>query len=181
MESIEDKLWRRINQPHRSLDHQAILNGMLTFAGEFTGTLVTESMLVRALNDTDQAASDLAGFLDKLDPAIAYLSTPTRPPAEKSVHAPDEATLNRIFHIISQRVNRLELITDYEGNAFASTGDVEKDLLSITSVHPMREEAVQKLLPKTGTDWHLVERLIVTRQIIRTEYEGRVFYIRCIR
>jgi len=34
----------------------------------------------------------------------------------------------------------------YEGNAFASTGNVEEDLLSITAVHPMREEGVKKLL-----------------------------------
>lgn len=181
VDAIEDTLWRRVNRPHPSLDHQAILDGMLVFARDFGGTLVTESMLIKALNDTDRAANLLAGFLARLDPSIAYLSTPTRPPAEKDVHAPDEVTLNRMFQIVNQRVDRLELITEYEGNAFSSTGDVETDLLSITSVHPMREEAVQTLLAKTGTDWHLVERLIETRQIIRTEYEGRIFYIRCTR
>jgi wyosine [tRNA(Phe)-imidazoG37] synthetase (radical SAM superfamily) len=181
VDAIEATLWRRVNRPHPSLDHEAILNGMLVFAREFDGTLTTESMLIKALNDTDRAAYELAGFLEKLDPSIAYLSTPTRPPAEKSVHAPHEVTLNRVFQIINQRVDRLELINEYEGNVFSSTVDVKTELLSITSVHPMREDAVQALLAKTGTDWHLVERLIDTRQIMRTEYEGRVFYIRCIR
>ena len=64
-----------------------------------------------------------------------------------------------IFQIISQQVNSVELITGYEGNAFASTGNIAEDLLAITSVHPMREEAVRVLLAKSGEDWagHAIE------------------------
>jgi len=178
VDAVDEMLWRRINRPQASLDLPAILDGVLTFAGGFNGTLATESMLVKGLNDTDQSAKDLAGFLAKLDPDIAYLSIPTRPPSEKRVHAPDEVTLNRIFQIIYQQVDRLELITDYEGNAFASTGDAAEDLQSITAVHPMREEAVRELLAKTNTDWHLVEKLIEEGHLLKTEYEGRNFYVR---
>ncbi|MEA2094919.1 MAG: radical SAM protein, partial [Pseudomonadota bacterium] len=175
VDAIDETLWRWINRPHPSLDHQAILDGMSVFADDFRGTLTTESMIVKGLNDNDQAANDLAGFLGKLGPDIAYLSVPTRPPTEKSVHAPDEATLNCIYQIISQKVKNLELLTGYEGNAFASTGDVAEDLLSITSVHPMREEAVRKLMDKAGTHWHVVEQLIADEQLKMTEYEGRKF------
>ncbi|MDX2504557.1 MAG: radical SAM protein [Gammaproteobacteria bacterium] len=180
VDAIDETLWRQINQPHPSLDHQAILDGMSVFANDFRGTLATESMIVKGLNDNDQTANDLAGFLGKLGPDIAFLSVPTRPPAEKSVHVPDEATLNRIYQIISRKVKNLELLTGYEGNAFASTGDVAEDLLSITSVHPMREEAVRKLLGKAGTHWHVVEQLIADEQLKMTEYEGRKFYVRRI-
>ena len=180
VDAIDETLWRRINRPYPSLEHQAILDGMSAFADDFRGTLVTESMIVKGLNDNDQTANDLAGFLGKLGPDIAYLSVPTRPPAEKSVHVPDEATLNCIYQIIFRKVENLELLTGYEGNAFASTGDVAEDLLSITSVHPMREEAVRKLLDKAGTHWHVVEQLIADEQLKLTEYEGRKFYVRRI-
>jgi len=178
VDAIDESLWRQINRPHPALDHQAILDGMLSFAGGFKGTLVTETMLVKNLNDRDQAANDLGSFLKKLDPDIAYLTVPTRPPSEKGVYAPDEASLNRTFQIIHQQVDHLELMTGYEGNAFASTGNVAEDLLSITAVHPMREEAVQALLAKTGAGWNLVERLIKEQNLMQTEFEGRKFYIR---
>ncbi len=180
VDAIDEMLWQQVNRPHPSLDHQSILDGMLTFAKDFSGTLATESMFIKALNDHDNAVNALAYFLGKLEPDRAYLSIPTRPPAEKSIHAPDEATLNRIFQIIDQQVNHLELITDYEGNAFASTGNVAEDLLSITSVHPMREEAVRALLAKSGSDWEQVTQLINKGQLIKTEYEGRIFYVRHI-
>jgi wyosine [tRNA(Phe)-imidazoG37] synthetase (radical SAM superfamily) len=180
VDAIDETLWRRVNRPHPSLDHQAILEGMSVFADDFRGTLATESMIVKGLNDNDQTANDLAGFLGKLSPDIAYLSVPTRPPTEKSVHVPDEATLNRVYQIISRKVKNLELLTGYEGNAFASTGDVAEDLLSITSVHPMREEAVRKLLDKAGAHWHVVEQLIADKQLKLAEYEGQKFYVRRI-
>ena len=42
VDAVDETLWRRINRPHSSLDHHAILDGMLTFAGEYNGMLVTE-------------------------------------------------------------------------------------------------------------------------------------------
>lgn len=178
VDAIEEDLWRRINRPHPALDHQVILDGMRAFAHDFKGALATETMLVRGLNDDDEAATAMAGFLEKLGPAVAYLSIPTRPPAEKDVHAPDEAVLNRVFQIISRKISVLELNTGYEGNAFASTGNVVEDLLSITSVHPMREEAVKELLSKTKADWNVVEQLIEKKELMQTQYEGKKFYVR---
>ena len=180
VDAIDEALWRSINRPHPALDHQTILNGMLTFAQSYKGTLATETMLVSGLNDSDSAASMLAEFLVELAPDQAYLSIPTRPPSERTIQAPDEDTLNRVFQIISRQVKKLELLTGYEGNAFASTGDVAEDLLAITAVHPMREEAVSELLAKTGTHWRLVERLVADGQLKRTEYQDRIFYVRRI-
>jgi len=177
VDAIDETLWRRINRPQVALDHQAILDGMLCFARKYTGILATESMLVRGLNDSDQVANDLGAFLVKMNPNIAYLSVPTRPPSEKSVYAPDETTLNRVFQIINQQVSHLELMADYEGNAFSSTGNVAEDLLSITAVHPMREDAVQALLNKTGADWDLVKRLVEEHLLVQTEYGRRKFYV----
>jgi wyosine [tRNA(Phe)-imidazoG37] synthetase (radical SAM superfamily) len=180
VDAIDETLWRQVNRPHPFLVLQSILEGMLTFAKNFSGTLATESMLIRAVNDHDKAVNALADFLKKLEPDRAYLSIPTRPPTEKSVHAPDEANLNRIFQILSQQVNHLELLTGYEGNAFAFTGNVSEDLLSITSVHPMREEAVGALLAKSGADWELITQLINQGHLIQTDYEGKKFYVRRI-
>lgn len=178
VDAIDDRLWRQINHPHPSLDHSAILEGMLRFADAYQGILATESMLLRGLNDADQAAQDLTDFLVKLAPATAYLAVPTRPPVERNTHGPDEATLNRVYQIISHRFSRLELMTGYEGNAFATTGDVVEDLLSITAVHPMREEAVRALLAQAGEKWDRVEAMVAQNQLIQTEYAGQLFYVR---
>ena len=72
----------------------------------------------------------------------------------------------------------MEYLIGYEGNAFAFTGNIEEDLLSITAVHPMREDAVEDFLKKANADWSVVEKLLKERKIIELEYEGRKFYMR---
>jgi hypothetical protein len=66
----------------------------------------------------------------------------------------------------------------YEGDAFAFTGRVEEDLLSITAVHPMRKEAVKGFLKKANANWRVIERLLEEDKLIELEYEGNKYYMR---
>jgi len=180
VDSTREEVWHRINRPHGTLQLASILNGVLEFAKAFEGELATETMLVEGVNDRDDHVGEIADFLARLTPGKAYLSIPTRPPAEEWVRPPDEETINRAYQIFSQRLDHVEHLIGYEGNAFAFTGNVEEDLLSITAVHPMREEAVSEFLARAGADWPVVNRLIVQGQLVETEYEGRKFYVRVI-
>jgi len=55
---------------------------------------------------------------------------------------------------------------------------VEDDLLSITSVHPMREDAVRELLDHAEAGWEQVESLLQSGRLIEIEYRGNKFYMR---
>ncbi len=72
----------------------------------------------------------------------------------------------------------LEYFIGWEGNAFSSTGNIEHDLLNITSVHPMRKEAIIEILNKTGLSWHSIKQLLENDILIETEYSGNKFYMR---
>jgi len=178
VDSTREETWKRIDRPHRALQLTSILDGMLEFADAFQGELVTETMLVEGINDSDDHVQEVADFLARLWPARAYVSIPTRPPAEEWVRVPDEKAINRAYQILSKRVEQVEYLIGYEGNAFAFTGNIEDDLLSITAVHPMREEAVRELLVRAGADWPTVHRLIAQGQLVEMEYEGYTFYTR---
>jgi wyosine [tRNA(Phe)-imidazoG37] synthetase (radical SAM superfamily) len=106
------------------------------------------------------------------------LSIPTRPPAEKWVRGPDEDVLVRTYQLFADKLTRVEYLIGDEGDAFAVTGDVEKDLLSITAVHPMRREAVASLLSRAGASWRTVERLLAQGVMAKAKYAGHTFYVR---
>jgi wyosine [tRNA(Phe)-imidazoG37] synthetase (radical SAM superfamily) len=178
LDSTRGETWRRLDRPYRRLQLAAIMEGMLRFAEDYGGDLVTETMLVQGINDGDEHIRDVADFLARLRPATAYLSIPTRPPAEGWVRAPDEEVINRAYQTLRERVDQAEYLIGYEGNAFAFSGDVEEDLLSITAVHPMREEAVSEFLTRAGSDWAVVQRLIDGGQLVETEHDERSFYMR---
>jgi wyosine [tRNA(Phe)-imidazoG37] synthetase (radical SAM superfamily) len=178
VDAVQADPWHRINRPHASLRLPAILEGMLDFSRAFRGELVTETMLVRDVNDGTGAVRDVADFLARLGPARAYLAVPMRPPAEEWVQSPDEAAVNRSVQILRERVTHVEYLIGYEGSAFTSTGNVEADFLAITAVHPMREDAVQEFLTRCGADWTLVGALLAKGRLIMTSYEGHTFYMR---
>ncbi|MGD8765722.1 MAG: radical SAM protein [Desulfobacteraceae bacterium] len=170
--------WRKINRPHQKLELNMILRGMRDFSKRFRGELVTETMLVQAINYDADMLGEMAMFIACLSPDIAYLSIPTRPPAEYWVNPPSPREVNKAFQIFGEKIDQVEYLIGYEGNAFAFTGNVEKDLLSITSVHPMREDAVSDFLANADKDWTIVNKLISKSKIVETEYKGQKFYLR---
>jgi wyosine [tRNA(Phe)-imidazoG37] synthetase (radical SAM superfamily) len=178
VDAVSRQIWRRINRPQKLLKLEGILDGMLNFAKIFKGELTTESMLIRGINDNDEEIERAADFLAKLKPNIAYLAIPTRPPAVATIAGASEQVINMAYQIFSRRLSNVEYLIGYEGNAFAFTGNAKDDLLSITSVHPMRKEAVAEFLSKAGTGWDTVQELIKSRSLIELQYQGKTFYIR---
>ncbi len=178
VDSVNQSLWQRVNQPDKDLNLQEIMTGMLSFADDFDGFLATETMLLNGFNTGDANIAELIEFLQQLAPDKAYLAIPTRPTAEQGIYAPDADRLNHIYQTVKQGIPEVELLTGYEGNAFASSGDLKQDLLAITAVHPMRKEAVQTLLNKTKTSWNIVRDLIEQNELWEIEYNGNTFYLR---
>ncbi|BAA30078.1 radical SAM protein [Pyrococcus horikoshii] len=178
LDAVSDDIWRKVNRPHKSLSLEKILEGMLDFRKEFKGTIITETMLINI--DYGEELEKIATFLKELKPDKAYIAIPTRPPAESWVKPASEVIINKAYQLFSEALGeeRVEYLIGYEGNAFAFTGNVEEDLLSITAVHPMREEAVRELLRKAGASWDVVEKMIKEGKLIELEYNGKKFYMR---
>ncbi len=176
VDAIEERAWRKINRPHRSLELKKILQGICDFARIYSGTLVTETMLLEGINDSEHALEQVADFLSEVKPACAYISVPTRPPAEVWARLPSYESINHAYQIFGSRLKHVELLVEYEGNSFAPTGDAEQDLLSIMAVHPLREDAVEKFLKHAGAGWNVIQRLIDSGQIVETQYGGKKFY-----
>ena len=178
VDSTREEVWRRINRPQPTLQLPAILEGMLEFALSFKGELTTETMLVRGLNDKSDQFQEVALFLEQLQPVKAYLSVPTRPPAERWVEPPHEPVLNQAYQIFSEHLHRVECLTGHETTDFSFSGDPAEDILSITAVHPMRHEALEKVLQQRGADFSMVDRLLEQGELLKLDYRGKTFYMR---
>lgn len=178
MDATTESVWRCVDRPHGRLRLEAILDGAHEFAGAFKGALVTETMLVAGINDAPETLAEISAVVAELQPGTAYLSIPTRPPAEGWVRAPDVVTLNQAYQIYAARLAHVEYLIGYEGNAFAATGDAATDLLGIAAVHPLRDDAVDELLAHCGATWSVVHDLVARGALVAMPYNRHIFYLR---
>lgn len=178
VDTATDTIWRRINRPHMALNLAGIQRGMVRFSICFGGELNTETMVVKGINSDEKEFSTTAIFLKALNPETAYISIPTRPPAEQNVMQPSEETIINAYNIFSENGLKAECITGHEGDKFSHTGNIIEDILSITSVHPMREESLRTFISEAGIDWIVIEQLLQEESLAEKEFNGGKFYLR---
>jgi wyosine [tRNA(Phe)-imidazoG37] synthetase (radical SAM superfamily) len=180
IDATEEAIWRKINRPHPDFSLERILAGIRQFAGTFTGTLLTETMLVNNVNDQRDPIESVAEFIASLEPERAYISVPVRPPAEPWAIPPSEATVVMAFALFRKSGVDTECLIGEEDTQFSRTGEVTEELLGITAVHPMREDAVRKFLLDAGTDMETVQKLIQEGKLTEIFYQGFRYYLKKI-
>lgn len=180
MDAYDMQIWKHINKPHKSVYLYSIIEGLIMFLQIFRGKFITETMLVKGVNDYIDHIHDLSDIIKKINPSTAFISVPTRPTLLKDVKIPDEKTINICYQIFKERKINVECLTGYEGNEFAYTENVENDILSITSVHPLRVDAVNEILKKANKNWQVIDDLITRNELVETEYQNIKFFMRKI-
>jgi wyosine [tRNA(Phe)-imidazoG37] synthetase (radical SAM superfamily) len=179
IDAISQDLWKRVDRPHPSLSHNDILDGMEQFSRSYKGTLCTETMLVKDLNDGPAELEGIARFIaSRLDVHTAYISVPTRPPTASWVRMPEADAVAAAYAIFVEKKIPVETLTGYEGNDFVITDDPAEEILNITAVHPMRSDAVEEVLKRRGAGDETVKSLVDEGRIRRVTYGEWTYYVR---
>ncbi len=170
--------WLRVNRPVRGLSFEMVTEGLKLFAAGYNGRLITETMLCRGVNESEEQIVEVASLVRSLNPARAYIAIPTRPPASRSVLPPEIDRINLAWNIFSEAGLDTVLLTGFEGIETGATGNIREDILNITAVHPLREDAMQSLLARSNADFSVVESLLRQKLIRASLYRGERFYLR---
>ena len=178
IDTVDQVVWKKINRPSVKIDLKNILDGVKVFSSEYRGSLNTETMLVNGYNDNYVQLEQTAFFIAGLHPEKSWLSIPTRPPALKGVMPVSEMRITRAWHLFQNNNINTELLTGFEGTNTGFTGDAYNDILNITAVHPLREDAMGELLENDKSDSSIVESLVAKGRIKRLDYNGRIYYVR---
>jgi wyosine [tRNA(Phe)-imidazoG37] synthetase (radical SAM superfamily) len=178
IDTIDEPVWDKVNQPHQKLVLKEILQGLVDFSKSYKGILTTETMLLKDLNDSEVRVSKTASFISALNPVTAYLSVPIRPPAVKGVKPPSAPVLIKSFQIFENQGIKTQFLNAFEGTETGTTGNVIDDILNITAVHPMREDTMKELLRKNNSTEASVKTLISQGLLEKREFDGNFFYVR---
>jgi wyosine [tRNA(Phe)-imidazoG37] synthetase (radical SAM superfamily) len=178
VDATQGDVWRRLNRPHGHLELGRVLDGIRAFAQEYSGELISETMLVRSFNDNVEDVTGTAEFLADIAPARAYIGVPTRPPASRDATPPSDFAIVRAYEIMKSRLEAVEILPLHETGVFGRSDDPVEGLLAILAVHPMREAAVLARMEGTEADPQRLEALIREGRVSRVEYRGVTFLVR---
>lgn len=182
VDSVSKRVWKLVNRPHPSLELENVLKGIEDFAFSYKGELISETMVVRGLNDSKEEIRKVGNFLSHLNVSRAYISIPIRPPAEPWVQPPEEHTLSDAYNIFRDVLNdsvRVELLTGYEGPGFRVEEDPIKYLEATAAVHPIRLDYAEEILRKKGyKPDDTIQDLLEKGIFVVTSYKGKKFLMR---
>jgi len=169
-------LYRAINRPHPECTFDRLVNGLLEFRRAYQGKMWVEVMVVKGLNDTEEALRDLAGLFHKLQPDQVHLTTPVRPPAEPWVEPPDEQGMQRARSFLREWVQPEGL-----GAGIVKLSGIESlpdALVAVVSRHPMTEAELLRLLPDRSREevHRALSQLLESGRLQVVERYGQQFW-----
>ncbi|MBN1453968.1 MAG: radical SAM protein [Anaerolineales bacterium] len=170
------RLYRKINRPHPDITFERLVDGLVAFRKEYQGLLWVEVMLVRGLNDSEEALREIMTVLEQVQPDEVHINLPTRPPVETWVQPPDEEGLMRALALLGEIAR---VVHPAEGSFdLAGSENVVDAIVGIITRHPMHEEELRRTLEKwkPGQADEVLEQLASSGQAQVVERYGARFW-----
>ncbi|MFU8787266.1 MAG: radical SAM protein [Candidatus Izemoplasmataceae bacterium] len=138
----------KINRPHKALDFKKVSQALIDFSREFKGELWLEIMLMKSINDSDQALKGYLKLLENINYDKLYLNVPVRPPSEKHIEIPTDDCIQKFanklnaipIHQLASPEYKSTIAEDYEA------------LISILKHHPLNQFEIIAFLKARNAD-----------------------------
>lgn len=140
------ELFKHIDRPAPGFTFERHIEGLRLFRQEYRGKLWIEVMLIKGVNDSEEALGELAAVLSEIKPDMIHLVLPTRPAPGGSAIMPDEERVQRAVFILSAAA---EVLNPAKGEMTLGSADNLLETVSgIAARHPLQEEELQAALEK---------------------------------
>jgi wyosine [tRNA(Phe)-imidazoG37] synthetase (radical SAM superfamily) len=146
LDAATPDVWRRVNRPAAGLDFGRMIEGLISFRGNFTGQLWLEVLLVAGLNDSEAEVRAIAELSRRIRPERVQLNTVVRPPADRDARpVPPErlALLAALFkppaEVIAETARLDSAVPAASTPSVADGGD---EILDLLRRHPGTDEDV---------------------------------------
>lgn len=175
IDTVNEETWLKINRPHQRLRYNLILDGIEKFSKRFVGKLVTETTLIKNINDSEDEIIQLGKFLNNINHTASYFMTPMYPPAENYAVSPDAETLNKLSTIIDDKVINSVKLCCPETEDFFVTDDFENELLGLLEIHPVNKEAVTTFA-NANSKMETLNELVENKIIKQSDFDGKIYF-----
>ena len=134
LDAASQKVFKRINRPHTSLDIQTIIHGLAAFRKRYKGQMWLEIMFVDGFNNDRDELLFLKKAASEIQPDKIYLNTVVRPPAETYAKPLSRDEMLLVKSYLDQRC---EVIAEFHGQKVREAQNVEDAIVEMAKRRPV--------------------------------------------
>jgi len=179
LDAVSADVFHKINQPHKTLNIERIIKGLIKFRKEYEGKIWLEVFIVKGINDTEKELGKLYRAIVKIIPDKVQLNSLDRPPAFDNVVSVDVKVLENIkkkwknlpIEVI-KRVGRRTEILSFSKN-------LENSILNTLSRRPLMMDDLIQLTGKNRLEiLKYIDVLEKEKKIFPKIVGDKIFYVR---
>ena len=141
LDSADEKIFKKIDRPHKNINLQEIINGIIEFRKIYKGELIIEILVVKGINDKDEEFKKLNDVLAKINPNRVDISTIDRPPAYKV----EGVSTDRLFELAEYIKNQNVFIPTRKKINYKIENLTKEELLNTLKKRPFSQSDVENV------------------------------------
>ena len=142
LDSVNEKTFKKIDRPSKSILLENIINGIIEFRKNFNKELVIEILVVKGINDKDEEFKALNEVLAKINPDRVDISTIDRPPA----YNVEGVSVERLFKLSENIKNQNIFIPTREKINYKIENLTKEELLNTLKKRPFSDSDAKNIL-----------------------------------
>lgn len=168
------KIFSRIDRPHKSLSLDSIKQGILDFSKIYQGELVAEILFVKNINHSQEHLKTLIDFLEQVNPKRIDINTIDRPPAYKSTPL-DLEELEAIDLYFKKLLPNIKINTPLRNQHIQQIKITDiNELYHLIKKRPLEVEETNKMLDQEALE--MIEELLKDKKIFIQTNNNLNFY-----
>lgn len=148
LDAASERIFRKINIPHKSLNINSHIQGIVDFRNEYSGKINLEVFIISGYNDNLEELDSLKDAILKINPDVVQLNTLDRPGTVEKLRTATNSELQRVVDywdldnviIIASAPNRKKIKSYHE--------DIETAILETISRRPCTLIDLSQILGK---------------------------------
>ena len=170
LDGHDEASFKKINRPHKALNYETVLRGLIDFAHEFRNKLWLEIMIVKGMNDSDKAIEAFKSLLTKIPHDKLYLNSPVRPPAKQGIGEAD----HKRMELIAQELGGIAIDYLSESAFHSDNKDDFEAILTLIRRHPMNQHELKAFLAgrQNANFTEIIAKLEECQSVEAIDYKG---------
>lgn len=177
LDAASEEVFRKINRPHKDLDFEQYIKGLIDFCNEFKGKIWLEVFILPGYNDSENELTELKKLILKIKHDSVQLNTLDRPGTVANLRG---ATQNELQGVINfWQLDNVEIIAKPKqaNKELSYRKDIENAILETISRRPCTLEDLSTILGMCNEEVSKCLKVLDGKnQILKLEQERGVFY-----